>query len=181
MPEVVIVEACNLRYIKEVCFTKEHLLICCGHAASARQVTDLMLSNSIPAEQIILFSTYFGQRHRFLITQGINIILPMSVSCSTASNYLQIILHKRNVAVSQRVVTDPIMMTKFLPDRHDFTQAEHNILINLSNGLSNKAIADNLNIKVKTVKVHLAKVCRKMGVQNRTAAATCYDSILSIH
>lgn len=180
-PEITILEISNLRDIEGACFTKEHLLICCGHAASANQIADLILNNLIPAEQIILFSAFFGQRHRFLVNLGINVILPMSVSCSAASGYLQTKIQKTNVTVWPKIVADPIIMAKFLPDRNDFTPAEHNVLINLSKGLSNKAIADNLNIKVKTVKVHLAKVCRKMRVQNRTAAATCYGSVLSIH
>lgn len=60
---------------------------------------------------------------------------------------------------------------------HDFankfnlTRREIEVLSHLAEGLSNKAIAENMDIQVTTVKLHVGGVCKKMQVENRTQAA----------
>lgn len=51
------------------------------------------------------------------------------------------------------------------------TPREINVLQSLCEGKTNKEIARELGLQVATVKVHVAALCRKMGVQNRTKAA----------
>jgi DNA-binding NarL/FixJ family response regulator len=51
------------------------------------------------------------------------------------------------------------------------TQREHDILALLSEGRSNREIAQALFLSEKTVKAHLAAIFRKLGVTNRTQAA----------
>ncbi len=51
------------------------------------------------------------------------------------------------------------------------TQREHDILALLSEGRSNRDIAQALFLSEKTVKAHLAAIFRKLGVTNRTQAA----------
>ncbi len=53
----------------------------------------------------------------------------------------------------------------------NLTQREHDILALLSEGRSNRSIAQNLYLSEKTVKAHLAAIFRKLGVTNRTQAA----------
>jgi two-component system nitrate/nitrite response regulator NarL len=48
---------------------------------------------------------------------------------------------------------------------------EYEVFTHLSQGLSNKDIAENLNLKVVTIKLHVSAVCKKLQVQNRTQAA----------
>jgi DNA-binding NarL/FixJ family response regulator len=55
----------------------------------------------------------------------------------------------------------------------EFTKRESEVLEMLVAGRSNREIADPLGIEVRTVKAHVAKLMRKVGVQNRVA--------LSIH
>ena len=57
--------------------------------------------------------------------------------------------------------------------RNEFclTQREHDILELLSEGRSNREIAQALFLSEKTVKAHLAAIFRKLGVTNRTQAA----------
>lgn len=43
-----------------------------------------------------------------------------------------------------------------------------------SRGLTNSEVAAGLNVSVHAVKFHLAAVYRKLGVANRTEAATAY-------
>ena len=54
---------------------------------------------------------------------------------------------------------------------YNLTQREHDILALLSEGRSNREIAQNLYLSEKTVKAHLAAIFRKLGVTNRTQAA----------
>jgi DNA-binding NarL/FixJ family response regulator len=51
------------------------------------------------------------------------------------------------------------------------TQREMDVLIQLSNGLTNKEIATSLGIGYETVKEHVQHVLRKLGVSDRTQAA----------
>ncbi len=54
---------------------------------------------------------------------------------------------------------------------HKLTRRERDILALLSEGRSNRAIAQHLYLSEKTVKAHLAAIFRKLGVTNRTQAA----------
>ncbi len=54
---------------------------------------------------------------------------------------------------------------------HRLTRRERDILVLLSEGRSNRSIAQHLYLSEKTVKAHLAAIYRKLGVTNRTQAA----------
>src|SRR6185369_12218590 len=54
---------------------------------------------------------------------------------------------------------------------HRLTRRERDILVLLSEGRSNRSIAQYLYLSEKTVKAHLAAIFRKLGVTNRTQAA----------
>ena len=43
----------------------------------------------------------------------------------------------------------------------------------LVEGVSNKEIAAALGVEVVTVKMHVGRICRKLGARNRTQAALC--------
>jgi DNA-binding NarL/FixJ family response regulator len=49
---------------------------------------------------------------------------------------------------------------------------EWQLLMRVSNGLTNEAIADQLNLSVGTVKNQLTKIYRKLGVSGRAAATS---------
>lgn len=51
------------------------------------------------------------------------------------------------------------------------TEREQEVLVMLSEGMSNRQIADELYLSVDTVKTHVRKLFRKLGVSNRTQAA----------
>jgi DNA-binding NarL/FixJ family response regulator len=56
-------------------------------------------------------------------------------------------------------------------NEYSLTAREHDILALLSEGRSNREIAQALFLSEKTVKAHLAAIFRKLGVTNRTQAA----------
>jgi DNA-binding NarL/FixJ family response regulator len=55
--------------------------------------------------------------------------------------------------------------------RYHLTQREHEVLALLSEGRSNRSIAQTLYVSEETVKGHLNAIFRKLGVTNRTQAA----------
>lgn len=54
---------------------------------------------------------------------------------------------------------------------YKLTKRESEVLQYLAQGLSNKHIANDLNIQISTVKLHVRGICTKLDVQNRTQAA----------
>lgn len=54
------------------------------------------------------------------------------------------------------------------------TQREREVLAGISKGQQNKEIAFTLNIAVHTVEQHLKHIYQKLGINNRTQAASLY-------
>jgi two-component system, NarL family, nitrate/nitrite response regulator NarL len=61
------------------------------------------------------------------------------------------------------------------------TARERQIAALVSNGLSNKIVAQKLNVAEGTVKVHLHKIFQKLGVQGRAALAFALLSVSGSH
>lgn len=57
-------------------------------------------------------------------------------------------------------------------ERVDLTEREHNVLILLADGLTNRQIAEQLLISEATVKFHLTNIFSKLGAKNRVGAVT---------
>jgi two-component system NarL family response regulator len=56
--------------------------------------------------------------------------------------------------------------------QEDLTPAESNVLRMIVRGMSNKEIASGLEISENTVKTHVKNIFDKIGVSDRTSAAT---------
>lgn len=54
---------------------------------------------------------------------------------------------------------------------HSLTRREHDVIQYLALGLSNKEIANKLDLQIATVKLHVSGICKKMDADNRTKAA----------
>jgi DNA-binding NarL/FixJ family response regulator len=80
------------------------------------------------------------------------------------------------VAVAQRLtVFEPSLAAALLPERvrpleEALTNREREVLILLSEGLTNKSIALRLGISENTVKFHVNAIMSKLGAQSRTEA-----------
>lgn len=51
------------------------------------------------------------------------------------------------------------------------TPREREVMQYLSQGLTNKDIAHNMDLQVSTIKLHVGNICKKLEVENRTQAA----------
>jgi DNA-binding NarL/FixJ family response regulator len=63
------------------------------------------------------------------------------------------------------------------PERRNLdylTEREHQVLEMVSHGCQNKIIAAKFNLSEHTVKVHIHNIIKKLGAQNRTAAAAIF-------
>ncbi|GAB6054111.1 response regulator transcription factor [Magnetospira thiophila] len=77
----------------------------------------------------------------------------------------------KKVLNGERFVPDDLLVDiERHPDVSALTQREREVLILLTQGHSNRDIAERLGIKEITVKVHLKSVFRKFKVSNRTQA-----------
>ena len=56
-------------------------------------------------------------------------------------------------------------------DRFELSAREHDVLMLLTTGATNREIAEALHVSAETVKKHAAALYRKLGVRNRTEAA----------
>jgi len=80
------------------------------------------------------------------------------------------------IAVAQRLtVFEPSLVAALLPERirplkEALTNREREVLILLSEGLTNKSIALRLGISENTVKFHVNAIMSKLGAQSRTEA-----------
>lgn len=71
-------------------------------------------------------------------------------------------------------VPDPVAPDTSVLD--DLTEREHEVLLEIANGLSNSEIAAKFFVSEATVKTHLVHVYEKLGVSDRAAAvATAYE------
>jgi len=66
---------------------------------------------------------------------------------------------------------DPQRVQELLVRRLDLSPREADVLLGVTRGWSNKAIASDLGISLFTVKTHLKKVFKQLQVHTRTAAA----------
>ena len=73
-----------------------------------------------------------------------------------------------------RMVVRSFRAPSAVPETHGLTERESEILILLSEGLSNKEIAQKTNITAGTVRIHLGHIFKKLHVRCRTEAAAKY-------
>jgi len=72
--------------------------------------------------------------------------------------------------LGQRTTPDRKRSDRFAEPVEQLTAREVQVLELLAEGLSNKAIADRLDISDQTVKFHVASISGKLGATNRTDA-----------
>ena len=63
-------------------------------------------------------------------------------------------------------------------NRYGLSSREQDVLAMTALGLTNRQVAQRLQLSVHAVKFHLARIYRKLGVSNRTEAAVLYRGSL---
>ncbi len=149
-------------------------MICCDDDSSPLYLQCFSQSlRSAGRLRKVLFSDYLGQAHRRLLARGdVDLILPMAVSCEDAKHYLYRLMAEDNLLIGNQALDDAALIKSFLPDLTDLTKRERSVLTHIQKGLTNAGIAEQMAIHINTVKVHIARICRKTGVRNRTHAAS---------
>ena len=80
-----------------------------------------------------------------------------------------------------RVVIDALPTeTDLFKQSFNLTNRESDVLLWIANGKTNREIGTILDVSPRTVNKHLEQIYRKLGVENRTAAAArAIKSIIS--
>jgi len=74
-----------------------------------------------------------------------------------------------------RMIVQSFRAPSAAPDPNGLTTREAEILVLLTEGLSNKEIAQRANISAGTVRIHLGNMFKKLHVRSRTEAAVKYS------
>jgi two-component system nitrate/nitrite response regulator NarL len=93
-----------------------------------------------------------------------------TASPTMLENALRLVVEGETV-FPQRAISYKPRSQPTLPQLAQLTQREHQILLCVARGLSNKTIARELDLAEGTVKVHIKAILRKLDLANRTQAA----------
>ena len=88
----------------------------------------------------------------------------------------------RHFAATSKKLSHPPLGKRGMPVHEDLplTKRERQIIQMLPEGISNKEIGRRLGLTEGTVKVHLHRIYRKLGIANRTALAVLAPTIALI-
>lgn len=137
------------------------------------------LKNARPDAFIVIMSDEIEiDRLRSFFTVGVDGYLLKTLSSSAFISSIRLVLLGEKVFPSDlalMISSSNAFHQFFLSDGHDssgkLSDRETEIVRLLSEGASNKVIANKLTITEATVKVHLKSILRKLGLENRTQAA----------
>jgi len=131
-----------------------------------------LLRHQLPATPIVLLSAS-EDRHKVLnaIELGAKGYIPKSSSADIITNAIQLVLSGGvylPMAVLDTVNSTPQKNTN--ADGHTLTPRQIEVLKLLTEGLSNKAIGNQLEMAENTVRVHVSAILKFLEVKNRTEA-----------
>jgi predicted ATPase/DNA-binding CsgD family transcriptional regulator len=78
-------------------------------------------------------------------------------------------------AIIRRQAEDALARQRRRSRTSPLTDREKQVIVELRNGLSNREIAETLDIKLATVQRHVANILKKLDVSNRTAAVRKWE------
>jgi len=132
----------------------------------------LRIRELAPGARIALFATELtAAKVSQALRIGLDGCVDKNLSAPSLGNYLKLVMAGERVVpygVAADLFNTPA--TPSLQSPH-LSRREEEILGCLAEGLPNKLVAQQLDISIQTVKVHVRSILRKLGVQNRTEAA----------
>jgi DNA-binding NarL/FixJ family response regulator len=136
------------------------------------------IKTELPETQVVMLTVSDDDADLFeAIKSGAQGYLLKSLDASEFFEMLEGLEHGE-VAVTRKTATRLVQgfadLSRLRSDPLDsLTGREIEILRLVAEGLSNKAVAQALAVSENTVKYHMKNILQKLGVQNRTEAATC--------
>jgi DNA-binding NarL/FixJ family response regulator len=136
------------------------------------------IKTELPDTQVVMLTVSDDDADLFeAIKSGAQGYLLKSLDASEFFEMLEGLEHGE-VAVTRKTATRLVQgladLSRLRSDPLDsLTGREIEILRLVAEGLSNKAVAQALAVSENTVKYHMKNILQKLGVQNRTEAATC--------
>lgn len=133
---------------------------------SINQVRDLV-KRCNPGKVALFTSSASETFIRNCLDVGVCGLIPKTFSISSLRSALSLISSGQVfVPISQQVS----YTSRSVVEKYSITQAEHQVLEKLSEGMSNKDITVSLDIPETTVKMRVRSLCKKLGAENRTQA-----------
>ena len=136
-----------------------------------------LIKAELPETQVVMLTVSDNDDDLFqAVKAGARGYLPKSLN---ASEFLEMLegLEHGEAAITRQTAARLFDSYADLSHPHaepldSLTQRETDILILVAEGHSNKAIAQELFLSLNTIKYHMRNILQKLGVQNRTEAAT---------
>ena len=128
-----------------------------------------------PDQPILMFSQFDNPTYiARAVAMGANGYLPKNCTREQLIGAIRVAATGENTWTREelRRVTGALATPRITADVEvPLTQRESEVLRQLANGLTNKQIAEALQVSYETVKEHVQHVLRKIGVSDRTQAA----------
>jgi DNA-binding NarL/FixJ family response regulator len=148
-----------------------------AHAPSREQLTDWR--NSCPATTFVVIAGDSDEEAALdALYAGASAILPRSAESSEIATAIDVA--RRGLALLPRHVLERLLhpsspaSEELLRDngasRVSLTPREHEVLVAMADGASNKVIARRLGISLHTAKFHVAAILAKLDADSRTEA-----------
>ncbi len=126
---------------------------------------------------VILSGTVDHQTVKQALQLGARGYIPKSAPAKTMLNALQLVISGDTyvpAAILQNKAIDtdntPANKQKNKPPEHNLTPRQHDVLVQLAEGKSNKEIGKTLYLTESTIRAHVAAILRTFDVSNRTQA-----------
>lgn len=132
----------------------------------------------IPAAKPVIINENFADREKIeLLKMGVKGFFPRDITSEQLSKALPLIKQGQlwasrrvlNASLQEVFTHDPRYFPED-PEILDLTKREKEILKAMAVGLSNREISDKLFISESTVKTHINRIFKKLGVRNRAKA-----------
>jgi two-component system, NarL family, nitrate/nitrite response regulator NarL len=136
-------------------------------------ILSCIAANGLKTKIVCLIGSTFDERLTTAIAMGAKGILSKHVAPQNIVDCIRDVFYGQNLLPTPFYNAEPGRDMRFRRQSRRAVRAltvrERQIALLVCDGLSNKQLGDQLNLTEGTVKVHLHKIYRKLGVRNRAA------------